>query len=74
MEGGLAIMDTISPIRSAGSASGQRFVYRPTPAARRDAEAALRESAATGSKALQLIFAAVAIAPSAGEHQLDVQA
>jgi len=67
-------MDTISPVRGAGSASGQPFVFRVTPVARREAEAALRDSAGTGSKALQLIYAVVAIAPRSSEHQLDVQA
>ena len=67
-------MDTISPIRGAGSAAGRQFVFRVSPRERREAEAALRESAGTGSKALQLIYAAVAIAPLAEEHQLDVQA
>ncbi len=67
-------MDTVSPIRGAGSAVGRPFVFQVSPAARREAEAALRESSGTGSRALQLIYAVMAIAPVAEEHELDVQA
>ncbi len=67
-------MDAISPIYGAGSAAGRQFVFRVTPVERREAQAALQQSAGTGSKALQLIAAVVAIAPDSGKHQLDVQA
>ena len=68
------IVDAVSPIYGAGSAAGRPFVFRVTPVERREAQAALQQSAGTGSKALQLIYAAVAIEPGAEEHTLDVQA